>query len=356
VNDLEHNLRSALQILSKATSKNTAMKQVAVRWFNRTYYDLARWNTQFVALLQTYPGFQPNPQKEELEAFEAKFLSLANQIDSRGYSRGDFVDYEGVPVFSSDICMRINFLGARLRKDFLWLREEDPKAYRELSRSVGAVIDGPGYTHGISSSLGELVRLLERQMTGRSWHQEKEEKPPTINEVKEAIENYIQYSEAVFKRVGSEARKIGFLLLSVTEYDDALQKEGSLNPNVIVIGEVAISQDTYTVEQAGAVGPHAHAHEMTFNETGIQIEKTMDLSQLASELSKLRQAMRIEATEMEHDMAVGDVAKAERAAEAKNPSKLVEHLRSAGSWALNVATKIGASLAVDAIKQASGMK
>jgi len=36
--------------------------------------------------------------------------------------------------------------------------------------------------------------------------------------------------------------------------------------------------------------------------------------------------------------------------------KLAESLKCAGKWALDVATKIGVSLATDAIKQPTGMK
>ena len=47
---------------------------------------------------------------------------------------------------------------------------------------------------------------------------------------------------------------------------------------------------TYNVGQAGAVGPHAHAHDMSFQ----QIQGGLDLSKLAEELTRLREAMREE--------------------------------------------------------------
>lgn len=114
--------------------------------------------------------------------------------------------------------------------------------------------------------------------------------------------------------------------------------------------------DTYNVGQAGAVGPNAHAHDMTFNQIGGQIEASMDLSELAQQLSRLRQTMSQEATEAEHHIAVGEIAKAEKAAKEKDASKVAESLKSAGKWALEVASKIGVSLAIDAIKQATGLR
>jgi hypothetical protein len=115
--------------------------------------------------------------------------------------------------------------------------------------------------------------------------------------------------------------------------------------------------DNYEVSgQAGAVGPNAHAHNMTVNQIVGQIEESMDLSQLAEELSRLRQAMSQEAKEPEQYISLGDVAKAEQAAKGKDASKVVESLKSAGKWAFDVSTKIGVSLASEALKQSMGIK
>jgi hypothetical protein len=95
---------------------------------------------------------------------------------------------------------------------------------------------------------------------------------------------------------------------------------------------------------------------MTFNQIGSQIEQSMDLAALATELETLRQALKKEATTEEHDIAVVDIGAAKKAAEAKDSGKLAESLKSAGKWALDVATKIGVSLATEAIKQSTGMK
>jgi hypothetical protein len=113
--------------------------------------------------------------------------------------------------------------------------------------------------------------------------------------------------------------------------------------------------DSYKAGQAGAMGPHAQAHDMTFNQVQYQLPSSIDLTQLAIELSQLRQQMKKEAVEPDHDIAVSDIARAEQAAKAGDRSKIVEHLKGAGKWALDVATKIGTSLAVEAIKSASGL-
>lgn len=77
-----------------------------------------------------------------------------------------------------------------------------------------------------------------------------------------------------------------------------------------------------------------------------------DLPQLAVELQELRQALRQAATEREHDATVVAVGDAAQAAQAGNGLAVLDHLKSAGKWALDVATKIGVSVATEALKTA----
>lgn len=93
----------------------------------------------------------------------------------------------------------------------------------------------------------------------------------------------------------------------------------------------------------------------------IQANTTDDTSalnydQLADDLSRLRMAMRQAAKDDEHDIALGEVAQAEKAARAKNLSAVLAHLKAAGAWALDVATKIGIPVAVEVIKKALDVK
>lgn len=116
-----------------------------------------------------------------------------------------------------------------------------------------------------------------------------------------------------------------------------------------------IMGDKYDISgQTGAVGPNAHAHDINFNQIWNQVQGSIDLPKLVSDLSALRQQMKKEAVEPEHDIAVSEVARAEQAAKGGDGSKTLEHLKSAGKWALDIATKIGTSLAVEAIKASMG--
>jgi hypothetical protein len=138
----------------------------------------------------------------------------------------------------------------------------------------------------------------------------------------------------------------------LTGNDDDL--ESPMREVSVTIGEM-IMRDKYTVGQAGAVGPNSQAHDMSFNQIWNQIQPSIDLPRLAVELSRLRQEMKKEAVEPEHDIAVSEVARAEQAAKAGDGSQVIEHLKAAGKWALDVGTKIGTELVIQVTKAAIGI-
>jgi hypothetical protein len=111
-----------------------------------------------------------------------------------------------------------------------------------------------------------------------------------------------------------------------------------------------VSKTTFITGQAGAVGPNAHAHDMTFQQ--VQNQGALDLPRLTEELARLRAAMKQE-TEgtAEQDEAIGEVAKAEKAAGQGDDRTMLRHLKTAGAWTLGVAEKIGVPLAVEAMKR-----
>ena len=117
-------------------------------------------------------------------------------------------------------------------------------------------------------------------------------------------------------------------------------------------GQVFVTQDRYEVQQAGAVGPGARATRTTFR----NISPAVDLSRLASDLTKLREAMASDSTSPSHYVAVGEVAAAEQAAQVGDQPAAFEHLKKAGKWALDVATKIGSEVASAALKTSLGLK
>ena len=103
--------------------------------------------------------------------------------------------------------------------------------------------------------------------------------------------------------------------------------------------------------QAGVIGRDGHAHDMTFQQ--VQNQGALDLPRLTEELARLRAAMKQE-TEgtAEQDEAIGEVAKAEKAAGQGDDRTMLRHLKTAGAWTLGIAEKIGVAVAAEAIKRA----
>ncbi len=113
--------------------------------------------------------------------------------------------------------------------------------------------------------------------------------------------------------------------------------------------------DTYSSEQAVAMGRNAQASNNTFQQIWRRSHGTIDLQSLVRELEELRRSMRQEATNLDHDVAIGKVAAAQTEAARGNGAKTLEHLKNAGHWAFDVSTKIGVDVAATAIKTALGL-
>jgi hypothetical protein len=179
--------------------------------------------------------------------------------------------------------------------------------------------------------------------------------PEHVEQLKAALESEAQ-QKVEYQRQALAEKKKRLELEGALKYSDAVIDKLILRPTIHQ-GDAYHMSDTYSISgQAGAVGPGAQAHDNTFNQIVNRLEQSIDLTQLASELAMLRQAMSAEAKDAEHFIAMGKVAEAEKAADAKDSSKVVEFLKSAGKWAFDTATKIGVSVAAEAIKQSMGIK
>jgi uncharacterized protein YjbI with pentapeptide repeats len=234
------------------------------------------------------------------------------------------------------------------------------------------------YQGGLSplefSVLPALVKHLEESQPGCTLRLESINDAAGGAVVTLAIDDASDNSPEGLTRLKAEleaaaAQVINYQRKALAERETRLRLEGEVKQLGAVVDKLILrpslsfhSQggitvgDEYNIGQAGAVGPHSHAHDMTFQQIGGNIEKAMDLSALADELTALREAMSREAAVSSHYIALGDVAKAEEAAKSKDSSKVAESLKGAGKWALDVATKIGTSLATEAIKESMGMK
>lgn len=169
-----------------------------------------------------------------------------------------------------------------------------------------------------------------------------------------------QEAEAI-KRALGELRSLSNEILGLSGTDGLLEltadrRELENRANVLINrGIFNMSRDTYSAGQAGAMGPNAHAHDITFQQIWQQSASKIDLASLGRELARLRAAMRAEASDPEHDIAIGEVAAAEKAAREGNGPIVLEHLRKAGGWALDIATTIGVGVATAALKTSLGL-
>jgi hypothetical protein len=148
-------------------------------------------------------------------------------------------------------------------------------------------------------------------------------------------------------------------------YGDTLKSETaqpgqySEGTRSVYVHNVNITQinmgDSYSAGQVGAQGPGAHAHDINFNQVWNNISGSTNLALLADELGRLRQYLKENAKEANEDIVVGNVAQAEQEAKKGNGGKVLEFLSKAGKWALDAATKIGTSVATEALKKAMGL-
>jgi hypothetical protein len=115
--------------------------------------------------------------------------------------------------------------------------------------------------------------------------------------------------------------------------------------------------DHYLIGQAGAVGPNSIATGQQFTQLWNQYAHDVDLGALAADLARIRSEMRhAGGGTPEEDVVLSQVAHAEIAAGKNDGPAVMAHLRSAGTWALGVAQKIGAEVAITAIQHALGIK
>ena len=107
--------------------------------------------------------------------------------------------------------------------------------------------------------------------------------------------------------------------------------------------------------QAAGVGRNVNIQNVNFNQIWDQSRSSLNLGKLADDLARLREAMAKESTSAEQFVAVGNVASAEVEARNEHGPTALEYLSKAGKWALDVATKIGVPVAIEALKKTVGV-
>ncbi len=126
----------------------------------------------------------------------------------------------------------------------------------------------------------------------------------------------------------------------------SFSEDRSMSQEIKAGGNVVVAAGEGNVLSTGDV-----VFQQVWNDAGGSI----DLLKLADDLSKLRAEMKKDATEPEHDVAIGNVSMAEKAAKEGNGPKALEYLKAAGKWALDIWKEIGVSVASDTLKKVIGL-
>jgi hypothetical protein len=230
--------------------------------------------------------------------------------------------------------------------------------HRQIAPLVSGIQDGHGW-QGIFGLINEhegRLIMLVHHTTHELQERLRRVEPATLDQlthfaatqlsaVREALDQLRELSNQILGLSGTE----GLLELTAGAAVSGTTLSVFLNR-----GNVTMSNDRYEVGQAGAVGPGSHASNINFNQIWNKTEGKIDVEQLAGELTALRTALAGQASAPDHYVAVGEVAAAEKAAATGDGPGALEHLKKAGVWVWDVATKIGIGVATAAAKSALG--
>lgn len=166
------------------------------------------------------------------------------------------------------------------------------------------------------------------------------------------VENFLEVADALDKCRGI----IAGMVRENWNFRDLAGSIPSISVNIE--GGIDMAETNYNVSnsQVGAIGPNTTVRDVTLDQRFGQLSQSIDLDMLSEQLEKLRSELVKSATERDHYAAVVAVSDAAADARAGRGSDALSKLASAGKWTLGVATKIGVSVAAEAIKSALGIK
>jgi hypothetical protein len=210
-------LVTGFDALSQALKNaNENERKTAVRWFNRLYYDVEKWNQEFIRFLDSYPGFKKNPSRTKLQKFKKKLEDYRVGLDETGSE------------VKGTLCKNLRILRGRLPRDFEWLCKTDPGAFRQLDDTVS---EAYATEEEICNMAGTIVNFIW-DIYDETYDQN------VFDKIKERISEYKETSRREVSTLLEHATSVGIQLLSVTEYEEILSKEGSSNSAILMIGDI----------------------------------------------------------------------------------------------------------------------
>lgn len=215
----EHQLREIFESILQATGNKADLRISAVRWFNRLYFDVRKWNDGFIRFLETYPS-SARPTKEELAEFARGLAEYSNSLDER---------YGAVKI---DLCSGLKMLSVRFTRDFSWLFEQDRRLFYNIRELLDNSYQSEEVVIGIAGDICfRIDEILQRTQSPSARR----------DAIAAAVRDYREEVAAEIQKVHELAFEAGASLLTVEEYQRALQECGSNDTRILVLGEVTMS-------------------------------------------------------------------------------------------------------------------
>jgi hypothetical protein len=231
--------------------------------------------------------------------------------------------------------------------------------HQQIAPLVMGVADAHGW-QGIFGLINEHEGRLIMLVHHTTWELRQRLEALDASSLDELTRFAAEQLEAVRKAL-DQLRELSNQILGVSGTAGLLEltaeggETGPVTSLFVNRGDFFMSRDHYEIGQAGSVGPGAHAENMTFNQIWNKSESEIDVRKLARELTELRAALSREASEPDQFVALGEIAAAEKAAQSGDGPSALQHLKRAGAWVWDIATKVGTGVAIAAAKDALGI-
>lgn len=242
---------------------------------------------------------------------------------------------------------------------------ENRPYYIQITYDAKKIINKQLKTHLITFIDKDLLRERHKKITVKIYPQGCTDFENEVSKNREIGEDFINTEKILFYE---RQTKLPIIKLSRKKRQETRKEVKSLidkilsKPKTIIMQENNNLQNSESkkevkVETGGGpafTGDNMDVHHNTFNTQNNKGLEGIDIIRLATDLAKLKyELINIkEEGNFKHIDTIAEIEKAEILAKSEgNGTKVLNHLKKAGKWAFDTATKIGVSVAAEAIKR-----
>lgn len=138
-------------------------------------------------------------------------------------------------------------------------------------------------------------------------------------------------------------------LLQIKNRIKSFQEHFGIHSN-FTIEFIMGDKNSITNSQMGAVGSKAISSGHSFQQINNSFPENLDFDGIRTQLKILREHLAAQAKTPEEYQSIGEVAKAEIAAQKNDGEQVIKHLKAAGNWVVDIAKNIGIDLVVELMK------